>query len=322
MAKPTLIRRNTSQDQDAMRQALGNPAAATIKNVEISGAAVLIASVNYEVGQSYKVPLYQLQKSENNARVFYSAEELDEMSKSLSEKGQDIPAIGYLKEGRVIVIDGQKRFQAATNAGISTLTVLIVEPPADEGAEYEESRRINLYRSTQTALDDAVRWQSLMKKGVYTSQDELADRLGVSKSNISKTLGITRIPERLLRMMSDHPQTRAMSIAYEISNIFSAQGFDDSPEKAANLAQEVIEETIKKDLGRNQVKSLIDSRLQGPKSRVRGMSAVIAYGDSKGTLKIFPARGQIDLSFKGLPEHKVDELRTRIEQMLAGQLSI
>lgn len=329
--KPSLIRRNT--DQSAMQAALGS--GPKIQSEAGSFPSQTIAtdsesSEQFVIGQTYAVPLYKLQKSENNARVFYSGEELDEMSKSLSEKGQRIPAIGYHRDGRVIVIDGQKRFQAATNAGMSSLQVMLIEPPVSESEEYEESRRINLQRSSQTPLDDAVRWQAMIAKGTYVSQDQLAERMGVSKANISKTLGINRIPERLLRMMSDHPQTRAMTIAYEISNIFAAETFKDkgnghpptTPDEAEYLAQEVIEETIKKEMGRAQVKALIDNKLQGPRTRERAESTVIKYGENKGTLKVFPSRGQLDLSFKDLPLNKVEELKTRIEQMLAGQLNL
>lgn len=326
-AKPILIRRNT--DHEAMQKALGHTTSASEQplvsptpsgriGVHSEGADL----GDLRVGQVYEVPLSMLQRSEFNARVFYSNEELDEMSKSLKDKGQDVPTIGYSKNGRITLVDGQKRFQAATNASLPNLQVLLVVPPKNESEEYEESRRINITRSSQTALDDAVRWKAMIDKGTYSSQDELAARLEVSIANVSKTLSITKIPERLLRMMSDHPQTRALSIAYEVSRIFSAAKLKDSPEEAEYLAQEVIDEIKKKDMGRNQVMVLIDSKLEGPKQRMRAESAPVKYGDTKGTLKVFPSRGQLDLSFRGLPEGKVTELRERIEQMLVGHLSM
>lgn len=322
MAKPTLIRRNT--DQSAMQRALDGGAVAadtgpsTVALIPSQDDATTI----YVVGQNYNVPLFVLQKSENNARVFYSAEELDEMSKSLKDEGQDIPAIGYVKNGRIILVDGQKRFQAATNAGLPTLKVLIAPTPASESEEYEESRRINLHRSAQTALDDAVRWKSMLAKGIYKDPEDLSDRLGLTKGTVSKVLGLNRIPDRLLRMMSDHPQTRALTIAYEISVIFNAAKFTTAPEQAEYLAQEVIEETAKRELNREQVQFLIRSKIEGPKTRTRGESHVVKYGETRGTLKVFPARGQLDLTFRNLAHEKVEELRERIEQMLAGQLSI
>lgn len=329
-AKPFLIRRNT--DHEAMQKALGHSTAPEASGAPVAQApqAPLAQPVVHgpetdinelQVGVVYDVPLNVLQRSEFNARVFYSTEELDEMSKSLLAKGQDVPAVGYLKNGRITLVDGQKRYQAATNASLPTLKVLIAQAPANECEEYEESRRINLTRSSQTALDDAVRWKAMIDKGTYASQSELALKLNVSEGNVSKTISITAIPERLLRMMSDHPQTRTLSIAYEVSRIFSAVKFKEAPDDAAYLAQEVIDEIKKKDMGRNQVKSLIDSKLEGPKQRMRAEAMPVKYGEVKGTLKVFPSRGQLELSFSGLPEDKVNELKERVEQMLAGHLS-
>lgn len=328
-AKPFLIRRNT--DHEAMQKALGSSTAAEASGAPVvqTPQATLVPQFihapetdinDLRVGVVYDVPLNILQRSEFNARVFYSTEELDEMSKSLLIKGQDVPAVGYLKLGRITLVDGQKRYQAATNASLPTLKVLIAQAPANECEEYEESRRINLTRSSQTALDDAVRWKSMIDKGTYSSQSELALKLNVSEGNVSKTISITTIPERLLRMMSDHPQTRTLSIAYEVSRIFTAAKFKYTPDDAAYLAHEVIDEIKKKDMGRNQVKTLIDAKLEGPKQRMRAEAMPVKYGEVKGTLKVFPSRGQLELSFSGLQEEKVNELKERIEQMLAAHL--
>ncbi|UUZ66191.1 hypothetical protein LP417_34725 (plasmid) [Polaromonas sp. P1-6] len=98
--------------------------------------------------------------------------------------------------------------------------------------------------------------------------------------------------------------------------------FKDSPDQAVIFAEEVIRHTKDRQLNRDQVIALVKEKEQGPKTRERAESEVVRYGDTKGTLKVFLSRGQIDLSFKGLPEAKVVELRELIEQMLEGQLSI
>lgn len=295
------------------------PATATPHKVGFAAAADALAAQEFIVGQVYKVPLFKLQKSENNARVYYSAEELDEMSASLA-KGQDVPALGYVRDGRIVITDGEKRFRATANAGLAHLDVKIIATPQSGADEYELSRRINLERSTQTAIDDAVRWKEMIDKGEYNSQDHLAERLGLEKSAVSKVMGINRIPERLRRMMSDHKQTRATTIAYAISTIFDEKR-ELGAGKAEEIAQDVIEETAKNELGRNQVESLIAKKLSGPKSRAHAESSTVKYGESKGTLKVFPSRGQLDLSFKNLAPEKVDQLKTQIEKMLENQLA-
>ena len=322
---PVFFRKNNDQAAMAAALAADNNSPAPVPEPIKSGFGAVgpaPSDAAYVVGRTYDIPLHKLQKSENNARVFYSNEDLDGMSKSLLEKGQDVAANGYVLKDKVVLVDGQKRFQSSTSAGLPTLKVMIIETPADDKEEYEASRRINIERSAQTALDDAIRWKSLLEKGVYKSQVELASRMGTDESVVSRILKINRIPERILRNMSAHPQVQPWTIAYEISNIFADPQFVDKPNEAATLCEDVIAQVIKDDMSRPQVTALINSKLKGPQTRDRAESSSVKYGDTKGTLKVFPSRGQIDLSFKGLPEGKVEELRIRIEQMLSGQLTM
>lgn len=318
-----VVRITRSTDQDKMAEALGLPgslapspvAAAPASNGFAAAAQALDAS-GYVLGQTYDIPLHLLQKSDNNARVFYQVEELDEMGRSLAAKGQDIPAVGYVNEqGRVVLTDGQKRFQAATSAGLTSLKVKIDPTPENHAAEYETSRRINLERSSQTAIDDAMRWKDLLDRRVYVSQDELSERLKVDKSIVSRVLGINRIPHRLLRAMSDHEKTRGMSVAYLISGLFDEKKIEDK-EKAERMAEEVIDETQKGELSRTQVEALIAKKLRGPQSRQSPESTPVRFGPTKGIIKVFPERGQLDMSFRDLPTEKVTELKQIIEKAL------
>jgi ParB family chromosome partitioning protein len=322
---PVFFKRNNDQASMTAALAAGNGSPAPVSEPIKSGFGAVgptPSNTPYVVGRTYEIPLHRLQRSENNARVFYSSEELDGMSKSLLEKGQDVAANGYVLNDKVVLVDGQKRFQSSTSAGLPTLKVMIIETPADDREEYEASRRINIERSAQTSLDDALRWKALLEKGVYKSQVELAKRMGTDESVVSRILKINRIPERILRNMSAHPQVQPWTIAYEISNIFGDPRFVDAPDDAAILCEDVIAQIVKDDMSRPQVTALIKSKLKGPQTRDRADSSSVKYGDTKGTLKVFPSRGQIDLSFKGLPEGKVEELRIRIEQMLSGQLTM
>lgn len=321
MAKiaPTLIRRNT--DQSAMAKALAaaeTPVAPVPPPVAASIAAGAPRADGFQIGQVYSMPLSLLKMSKYNARQIYIPAEIDEMAVSLQAKGQDVPAVGYVSDGKVIIVDGQKRFKAATHASLPELRVLIDEPPADARQEYEESRRINLTRSSQSVLDDALRWTELLTDGIYKSQVDLAAALELDEDRVSKILGISRIPERLLRKMQEHPQTQAWSIAYEISKIFAGNKVND----AELVAEDVIDQVQKHDLNKAKVITLIASKLEGPKSRERAKPMPVKFAGSEGVLKVFPSRGQLDLSFRGLKPEMVEELKGRIEKMLEGQMGL
>jgi ParB family chromosome partitioning protein len=135
-------------------------------------------------------------------------------------------------------------------------------------------------------------------------------------------LRIAKIPERLLEKMSANIRTSSFTTAYEISGIFVVEGYAENADKFIKLAEDIIEEIQLKKLGKEQSKSLIAAKLKGPQTRLRPETVPVKYADQKGTLKVFPSRGQLDLSFKGLPENKLIELRESVEKMLAGQMAL
>ena len=288
-------------------------------------AAPTISESNELVqGQTYTLPLSRFVRSENNARVFYAPEELDETALSLTDNGQEVPVIGYVRDTKVVLVDGGKRFQAATRAGRESLRVEICAPPTSEANEYEQSRRVNVTRSTQTAIDDAVRWNSLLHRKVYQTHEELAQRNGVSRSTVTKTVQLVAIPERTLRKMNTHEKTRSLSTAYEIYGIF--ERLKDSPENAIAIAEEVIDEIWRESLNRNDAKTLIDARLDPrtneKRTRETPSSTELKFGKAKGVLKIFPAKRKLDLTFTDLEPQQSETLKQLIEQMLVGQLGL
>lgn len=315
---------NRSSDQDAMEAALALTANQhDTKPSGFEAAELSRTPTTYSVGQNYKLPLQMFQRSENNARVFYRTQELDEMSRSLERQGQDYPTLGYVRGNKVVLTDGQKRFQAAVNAGLFELEVKIIAPPSSEAEEYEKSRRVNLERSTQSGLDDAFKWKALMDRGVYKSQDELAASLDLKKEKVSKVLSITRIPERLVRTMIEYRNTSSWSTAYLVSTIFDPRRIEEEgADKVELLAQEILDEIIKKEMNRNQVEALISKKLQGPKKRSQPETLPVKYGDFKGEIKTFPGRGQLDMTFRGLPEEKISLLRETLEKVLSGQMPL
>lgn len=332
----SMLRPNS--DASAMMKALeGSPGStASMQPVERPPTAVVspehasialqfdpktMSTADLLVGTVYELPLSHLSRSDNNARVYYNHGEVEEMAESLATKGQEVPIVGYVKGDKVVIVDGQKRFNACTQGKLTTLKVMMRSAPESEADEYEISRRINVARTTQTAFDDAVRWAQLLERNAYDSQDQLAKRLDVSPATVSKTLGLNRIPAPLRRMMADSPQTATLAVAYEISNIFSKVTEEDA-ERLEAIAEEVISTVIKKELGRASTIELVRSKMEAPKTRLRGDTVEVKFGENKGAIKVVPSRGEFTMSFRGLKETELEDLRRRIQSMLDGQMSM
>lgn len=279
---------------------------------------------DYLIGQVYDVPiLYVREGTSTNAREFYPSQEVDQTGISMATNGQDVPARGYVKfpddgssHGAVVVlIDGQKRLRAALQKGIQILRIDITTKPKDDLEAYLASRRINLQRSTQTVLDDAVRFKQLWDAQRFATQNDLAKAMEMSQPMVSRVLALNAIPRDVMNRMVEFPALTALNAAHAISQIFESPKFADDPEGAHDLAVEIIGD-CGGELSSTQVVKLVEQRLAGPKTRARKQSRDFVYSGVKGTIKYSEGRGELLVGIRGLTSTDLDDLRKKFEAVL------
>jgi ParB family chromosome partitioning protein len=195
------------------------------------------------------------------------------------------------------------------------LRIDIVEAPSNDRDIYLSSWRINKERSTQTPLDDSIRFKMLLGEAIFESQDQLAESLGMSKSGVSKVLALNAIPERVMRRLKDTNIPGSIKALYAISKLFP-ENIDTNPdalEKAETMAFDIIEDAVKKELSGNQVEALVEAKQKGPAVRVRNEVRHVAHGALKGTIKFNQEKGRLDFNVTGLSAERVTELREKVE---------
>ena len=280
------------------------------------------------VGQVYELPIALLDSNPYGARFFYRAENIDKVGSSMSEDSQLVPVNGFVNGERVELYDGETRLRSARSTGKPTLLVKIDTPPADALDQHRRSSLFNSVRSNHSHLDVAVRLKQFLDTGIYASQEEVGrlylDEQGqpIGPQRASMYLRIAAIPLSFLQLMSEKDNTSTFTAAYEIGAIFQSASYRSRPEDVGVMAREVIKEIQDKELGKVQIKALVQAKLDGPQPRQRAESFPVKFAGTKGTLKVFPSRGQLDLSFKGLPEEKLTELRDAVEKLLSGQMAL
>lgn len=280
------------------------------------------------VGGTYDVPIALIDANKYSPRFFYKSDRVDETAISMSEKGQKVAANGYVKAGRVQLIEGGTRLRAARANGAETLKVVIEEPPADDLELYLRAVAFHEERTNHTALDTAVLLKRLLDDRVCSSQDELTEKVKVngstqSKQQISMYLRISRsIPERLLRLMSDHEATSSFTVAYELSALFVSDAYKADPDRIEQIADDLVRRIASVGMSVRDVKAEIAAKLAGPKQRERSEATSVKFGDAKGVIKLFESRGQLDFSIKGVPPEKLPALKATIEAVCAGRLNL
>lgn len=122
--------------------------------------------------------------------------ELSELAGSLRDHGQQQPirVRWDSAKDRYVIIAGERRWRAAQQAGIKTLAAIIDEKalPADRVLEMQVVE--NCLRSDLTPLEAGAAYRLLLQTWDCTQQ-QLAARLHVSQSKVSRALAALDLPE-------------------------------------------------------------------------------------------------------------------------------
>ncbi len=118
--------------------------------------------------------------------------DLSDMVASIKEKGVLEPILVRRHEGKYQIIAGERRYQAAKLAGLRRIPC--VEVDVDTRGMLEISLIENLQRKDLHPFEEAAALQSLCDQFRYT-HEEIAAKLGKSRTVITETLSLNRVPE-------------------------------------------------------------------------------------------------------------------------------
>jgi ParB family chromosome partitioning protein len=139
------------------------------------------------------MPIELLHANPNNPRKHFKDDELDDLARSIREKGLLQPLVVRQRgDGEYEIVAGERRWRAAQRAGIHEVPVIIRE--LSDGEALEIALIENIQRSDLNAIEEARGYAQLMEQFGYT-QNQLAESVGKSRSHISNTLRLLSLPE-------------------------------------------------------------------------------------------------------------------------------
>lgn len=149
------------------------------------------------------VPIERLRPNSRNPRKSFSDEQLEELTRSIRERGvlqpiivRPIPGDAHSYE----IVAGERRWRAAQKAGVHEVPVFKVE--ADDKEALEIAIVENVQRTDLNALEEAQGYQRLIQEFSYT-QNDLGKVIGKSRSHIANTIRLTKLPEKTLSLLAD-----------------------------------------------------------------------------------------------------------------------
>jgi ParB family transcriptional regulator, chromosome partitioning protein len=154
----------------------------------------LAASAGVPVGRM--VPIEQLDPNPDQPRQAMG--DLAELIASVKEKGIIEPLVVRQRGARYQIVAGERRYHAASQAGLRELPVVIRD--VDDGEMLELALIENIQRKDLTPFEESEAMQGLAQKFGYTHED-LAKRLGKSRTTITEALSLTSIPPEVRKVI-------------------------------------------------------------------------------------------------------------------------
>jgi ParB family chromosome partitioning protein len=124
-------------------------------------------------------------------RKFFEPEALAELVHSVKEFGVLQPIVVRPRKDDFELIMGERRLRAAKEAGLTSIPAVIRET-TDENM-LRDALLENLHRANLNPLEEASAYKQLLEDFGIT-QEELADRLGRSRPQITNTLRLLKLP--------------------------------------------------------------------------------------------------------------------------------
>ncbi|ARI75535.1 ParB/RepB/Spo0J family partition protein [Halobacillus mangrovi] len=133
-------------------------------------------------------------------RRYFEEESLTELKQSIEQHGILQPLIVRKSIKGYEIVVGERRFRAAKLANLVKVPVVARELTDEQMMELALLE--NLQRDDLTPIEEAKAYQNLMKE-LGLTQEELAKRLGKSRSHIANFLRLLTLPQEVIQKMNE-----------------------------------------------------------------------------------------------------------------------
>ena len=179
-----------------------------------------------------ELPVSEIRPNPYQPRKSFDQEALDELATSIKNYGVFQPIIVKKSIKGYDLIAGERRLRASKLAGLETIPAIIKDLSDDEMREIALLE--NLQRENLSSIELAWAYRDIIDS-LHIRQEDLAAKIGKSRSHVTNTLGLLRLPDDVQDMVRDNKMT--MGHARVLSKI-------EDENKVEELAKKVVTENI------------------------------------------------------------------------------
>jgi ParB family chromosome partitioning protein len=180
------------------RRGLGRGLESLIPSSSADAAASGLKEI--EGARFAEIPLDQIVANPRQPRQVFDEDHMAELVHSIKEVGLLQPVVvREVAKDRYELIMGERRWRASGKAGLGTIGAIVRET-SDEDL-LRDALLENLHRSQLNPLEEASAYQQLLEDFGCT-HEELADRIGRSRPQISNTLRLLKLTPTVQRRVA------------------------------------------------------------------------------------------------------------------------
>ncbi len=179
-----------------------------------------------------EIDISELRPNPYQPRKIFEEDALKELAASIKEHGIFQPILAKKSIKGYHIIAGERRVRAAKLAGLKKVPAIIKDFTDEQMMEIGLLE--NLQRENLNVIEEAEAYQSMIT-GLHLTQEQLAGKVGKSRSHITNILGLLRLPSPIRNMIVKNEIT--MGHARVLSKL-------ESEKKQLELAKKIVDQTM------------------------------------------------------------------------------
>jgi ParB family transcriptional regulator, chromosome partitioning protein len=163
------------------------------------GLSALIPGASDETGL-VEVPVQGVSPNPRQPRQAFGEEGLEALARSIQQVGVLQPIVVRRLDGGYELVAGERRIRAAKLAGLATIPAIV--RTGDDTESLRAALIENIHRQDLSALEQASAFQEL-QDDLGVTQEELAERLGHSRSHVANTIRLLQLPSEVQTLLAE-----------------------------------------------------------------------------------------------------------------------
>ena len=152
-----------------------------------------------------EVPVNAVAPNPKQPRTRFDDETIATLAASIREVGILQPlVVRRAGDGRYELIAGERRLRAAKAAGLASVPIVLRD--SEDADLLREALIENIHREDLNPIEQAEAFKALLGE-LGLKQEELADRVGVSRSHIANTIRLLALPLEVQQLLADEKIT-------------------------------------------------------------------------------------------------------------------